>query len=224
MFKKAVLGLVLAILSVQAMAGTTCAVIGDSIMSMVPQGTAAQHALHLVAAERDVVFKNVSSPGASLGSADKTGFNSSRTTSAMDLIGGTWGWYNCVIVQAGTNDYGRNLPWEDAVISLRRILDRVREDGKHAMVLDPIYRDGENTPNDLGNTLNTYRYMMSVVCQQEYGDICHFAPRASTVMGAFNNNYDSTEVAQNKRLHPNAAGHRKLADWIKAEAAAAGYF
>jgi hypothetical protein len=43
-------------------------------------------------------------------------------------------------------------------------------------------------------------------------------------MGAFNNYYDSAEVAANNRVHPNAIGHRKLADWIKLEAAAAGYF
>lgn len=205
-------------------AGQTWIVIGDSIMSDVPQGTSAQHSLHLVAAEKNVMFKSLASPGSSLGHTDKTGFNSDRATAAIDLISGSWGWYNGVLIQAGTNDFGRNVPWEDTVTSMRRILERVRIDGKKALVLDPIYRDGEDTPNALGNVLNTYRYFMWHVCTQEYADVCRFANRTNSVMGTLNNNYDSAEVVQTKRLHPNAIGHRKLADWIKLEAAAAGYF
>lgn len=230
--KKAIAVVLLALASMSANASQVWIVIGDSIMSDVPQGNMAQHSLHLLAAENDIVVRNISSPGSSLGSTDKTGFNSERINSAIDLMSGTWGWYNGVIVQAGTNDFGRGISVTETINSLRRILSRVQADGKKALVLDPIYRDGEGVPNAVNdaicpsgqNTLNCYRFYMSYVCQQEFGSICRFAPRGNTVMGAWNNNYESTEVAQNKRLHPNATGHRKIADWIKAEAAAAGYF
>lgn len=217
MFKRAVFLAVALFISAAANAAQPVIVIADSIGSNIAQGQASQHFLSLVQNERDVLFRVIGSPGSSLGNTDKTGFNSQRTVDAIDLVGGYWGWYTRVIIQAGTNDFGRNVPWEDTVTSLRRILDKVRADGKKASVLDPIYRDGENVPNALGNTLNTYRYFMAIVCQQEYGDICQFVPRSTGGMGTLNNNYDSNEVAQGKRLHPNVTGNRKMADWLKAE-------
>ena len=205
-------------------AGQTWIVIGDSIMSGVAKGTSKQHALNLIAAEKDIYFTNLSSPGSSLGHTDKTGFNSTRTTGAIDLLYGYWARYDGVIIQAGTNDYARAVPVADTMASMRRILDKVTADGKKAIVLDPIYRDGEDLANSTGSVLNAYRYFMWHVCENEYSSRCHFAHRGNTVMGAFNNYYDSSEVAANNRVHPNAIGHRKLADWIKLEAAAAGYF
>lgn len=230
--KKISLILLLSCICSLANASQTWIVIGDSIMSSVAQGTASQHALHLVAAERDVIFKNIASPGASLGSTDTTGFNSSYTDSAISQIGGMYSWYNGVLIQAGTNDFGRNVSVAETISSMRRILTKVQADDRKALVLDPIYRDGENIPNSLneaacgvnGNTLNCYRYFIAYVCEQEFSAICKFAARGDTVMGSLTNNYDSTEVAQNKRLHPNPTGHRKLADWIKAKGAAVGYF
>lgn len=215
--KKVVIAVALTLISACATASQSVIVIVDSIGANIAQGQASQHFLTLVSNERDVLFRVIGSPGSSLGNTDKTGFNSQRTVDAIDLVGGYWGWYGRVIIQAGTNDFGRNVPWEDTVTSLRRILDKVRADGKKASVLDPIYRDGENVPNALGNTLNTYRYFMAIVCQQDYGDICQFVPRSTSGMGTQNNNYDSNEVAQGKRLHPNPAGNRKMADWLKAE-------
>lgn len=217
MVKRAVFLAVALFFSVAANAAQPVIVIADSIGSNIAQGQASQHFLSLVQNERDVLFRVIGSPGSSLGSTDKTGFNSQRVADAIDLISGTYGWYSKLIVQAGTNDFGRSVPLDATVTSLRRILDKVREDGKQAYVLDPIYRDGENVPNAQGHTLNVYRYYSAVVCQQEYGDVCKFVPRSTSGMGSLNNDYDSTEVALGKRLHPNVTGNRKLADWIKAE-------
>lgn len=232
--KNAVLALLLSLFAAHANANMTCILFGDSIGSTVAQGTANQHFLHLLTAERNVFFRSVASPGATLGHSDYTGFNSQRAVEIINQVRGLYGWYGCVIIQAGTNDFGRDDPVSvtKTVESLRRILAKVRADGRKALVMEPIYRDGENTPNSVndalcgatGNTLNCYRYFMGVVCQQEYGDVCHFAKRSNTPMGALNNNYSSVEVMNQERLHPNAVGHRKMADWIKAEAAAAGIF
>lgn len=215
----------LAAVSSQA-ATQTWIVIGDSILSSVPQGTASQMALNLVSNERDVIFKSIASPGAALGIADNTGFNSTSTTATLDHIAGAWLAYNGILIQAGVNDYNRNVTWQAMVDSLRRIMNHARALNKKVLVLDPIWRAGEDVPNGAGNTLNTYRFFMSVVCTQEYADICRFAHRENTVMGtsAGAANYDANEVATGTQLHPNVTGHRKLADWIKAEAAAVGFF
>lgn len=50
------------------------------------------------------------------------------------------------------------------------------------------------------------------------------AAREGSGLDVVSNNYSAAEVAADTRLHPNAAGHRLFANWIKAEAAAAGYF
>lgn len=210
----------------------TWIVIGDSIGSFVAQGTPNQHFLKLVANERNISIRNLSSPGASLGSSDNTGFNSATTINAIAQISGAWGYYSGVIVQAGTNDFKRGISVDKTIEGLRRILAKVRADGRKAVVMDPIYRDGEEISNGLndslcvniGNTLNCYRFYMRTVCESEYADVCRFALRSGSVMGVFNNNYDSSEVSTNTRTHPNATGHRALADWLKAEAAAAGFF
>lgn len=214
----------LALASFTANAGPTWVVIGDSILSSVSGGTSKTNALHLVSTERDVTFRNLASPGAALGQSDYTGFNNTRTIDAMKQIGGAYNFYHGIVIQALTNDFGRSIPWENTVTGLSQIMDYARANGKKVMVLDPIYRDNENTPNGQGDVLNTYRYMAFIVCTQDYGDICHFAHRSNTVLGSQTDYYTPDEVANNRRLHPNVTGHRKLADWIKAEAADAGYF
>lgn len=213
------------LLTANAQASQTWIVIGDSILSAVPQGTASQLALNLVGAERDVIFKSIASPGAALGVTDQTGFNNATTLNAIKQISGYFGAYNGIIVQAGTNDYGRALNWGDTSNSIKAIIARAKADGKKVLVLDPIWRAGEDTANAQGNTLNTYRYFMFLACNDE-PTVCFFAHRENTVMGtsAGAAYYDVNEVATGTQLHPNVTGHRKLADWIKAEAAAAGFF
>lgn len=222
--KRFIVAVSLSLVASLADASQTWIVIGDSIMSDIYATPASASTVHLLQAERDVMIRNISSPGAALGKADASGYNEPGVVDTISRIGGLFGWYNGVIIQAGTNDFGRNVHWGDTVTAMRRILDKIRLDNKRAIVLDPIYRDGETVANALGYNLDTYRYFMFLVCATEYPDVCHFAHRAHTDMGSFNNNYASSEVASGMRLHPNAAGHRKLANWIKAEAATAGFF
>lgn len=212
-------------MNIPATTTKTWVVIGDSILSSVPQGTAAQLALHLVSAERNVIFKNISSPAAALGITDNSGFNSANTTATLNQIAGYFAAVDGILVQAGTNDFSRNVLWEDTVASLRRILNWAKALNKKVLVLDPIWRADENVPNGANYSLNTYRFFMATVTA-EYPGIAFFAHRENTPMGTSVSaaNYDATEVATNKQLHPNVAGHRQLADWIKAEAATAGFF
>jgi lysophospholipase L1-like esterase len=214
-----------ALFATGARASQTWIVIGDSILSSVPQGTASQMALNLVGNERDVIFKSIASPVASLASNDNSGFNSVNTINTLAQIGGVSSAYNGILIQAGTNDFGRSLSPGEGANALRRVMEHARALKKKILMLDPIWRADENKANSAGDVLNAYRLSMFNVCQ-EYKDICYFAHREHTVLGASAGAayYDETEIAAGKQLHPNAIGHRKLADWIEAEAAAAGFF
>lgn len=205
------------------MPAKTCVVIGDSNLSGVPNGTATQFALHLVAAERNVIFKNISSPGASLGSTDFTGFNSPEVVATLNRIGGSFLAFDCALIALGVNDFNRALNWGDTYNGLERIIKRLKAMGKKALVLDPIWCGYENTPNSAGFTLNQYRFFIAHLCVNVYPADTHFAHRENTVLGTSAGAAYFVEPAPNQ-LHLNAAGHRKLADWIKAEALAAGYF
>jgi hypothetical protein len=213
-------------LSMPAHASKAVVVIGDSIMSQnVPQGVAKQHALAIVTQERDVTFKNLSSPGTSLGNNDKTGFLPATTVSTLNQLGGYYGAVDSIIIQAGTNDFTRNVPWADSYNSTVQILNWAQANGKKVLVLDMIWRAGEDTPNALGNTLNTYRYFQLVACNA-YPTTCYFGHRENSILGtsAGAANYDATEVATGTQVHPNVAGHRILATWLELEAAAFGLF
>lgn len=203
-----------------AKASQTWIVVHDSIGSGVSQGTSSQLAYHLVAEERDIVFKNISSPGSSLGHTDRTGYNSARTNNAIDLIRGAWNFYDGVIIAAGTNDYTRWVQPDDTVAGLRRILNKVRADGKKALVIPILWRANEDVPNGAGFTVTSYRYVIALTCINEYPDVCYHAGLNNsplmTSAGAATD-YDATETAQGKQLHLNASGHRKLADYIKLE-------
>lgn len=202
----------------------TWIVIGDSIMSFVADGVSRQHALTLVQNERDVIFKNIGSPGATMGATDGTGFNSDQVLDTINRISGFFGSWDGVIVQAGTNDHAAGKSLDDVSNSLRRILGHVRAKGKKALVLDLIWRAGENDQNSTGNNLHMYRLCMAIVAKYEFPDCCTFISRTGTPLDVQSDNYAAAEVAAGKQLHPNATGHRIMADWIKTAAATAGYF
>lgn len=221
-----VLALIFAVLAPSlATATQSWLYIGDSIASRVPQGTASQLAMNLVGAERDVIFKSIASPGAVLGRTDYAGFNNATTLAIIDQVKGVNNGLNGIIVQPGTNDFYTSISPADTYASLKNIIAKAKALSLKVLVLEPIWRADEVTPNARNLTLNTYRYYMATACNEEPGT-CRFASRFNTMMGtnAGAPYYDSTEVANNAQIHPNAIGQRAIADWIKAEAAAAGFF
>lgn len=195
------------------------AVCGDSIMTTVADGTSSQHCLQLVSAEKDIVFRNLSGSGHALGATGNTGFNSIWTTDSFDHLAGMFGQLDGIIVQACTNDFGRNINWGDTVNSFRAICAWARAHGKKVLCLDAIWRAGEDVANSQGNTLNTYRYFLHYVADNEYADVCRYTDRLTYVMGtsaAGPTHYSAAETATGTQLHPNALGHRAIADHIKA--------
>lgn len=216
----------LLVFAVQANATVTWILLGDSIMSDVPGGTASQLSINLVSNERDVIFKSIASPGIGIGQSDPHGYNSPNIDDTLTRIGGFYSAYHGIMIQAGTNDYSMNMPWQNTYGSLVRIMTHARTYNKKVMVLDPIWRNGEDKKNTLGYDLSTYRYIMKAVCENDFQDVCKFAKRENTFMGtsAALNYYKAEEVANGTQLHPNATGHRYIADWIKAEGAAFGFF
>jgi len=206
------------------MASKTVVVIGDSLMSGVAGGVAASHALHLIASERDVFFKNLSVPVQALGAVGGSGFNNSYMTDQLDNLNGFYGAaFTTIILQACTNDHGRNINWGDTYNAAVRILDYARAKAKKVLVLDAIWKESELTPNASGWDLNTYRFFIAHAASL-YPDVAHFAHRENTVVGtAAGMSYFDASEAPN-RTHLTTAGQRKYADWIKAEAAAAGFF
>lgn len=222
----AVATIFLALLSGATHAGPkTYIVIGDSIMAAVADGTSSDLALQLISNERNVTFRNLSSAGAAMGVTDHTGFNNKSTIDTLSKIGGYYSAYDGIIIQTGTNDFGRDVPWENMVTGMYRVLDHAKALGKKVLILDPIWRFNENTPNGLNYTLNTYRYISFLACAQ-YQGTCFYAHREHSVMGtsAGAAHYGADEVAGGFQVHPNKQGHRYLADWIKAEAATFGLF
>lgn len=206
------------------MAHKYCVVLGDSIMCTVSGGVANQHALSLIQNEKDVFIKNMSTGGNALGAANPAGYNNSYMTSVLDNMGGFMAiGVDVIIVQAGTNDHGLNINWGDTYNSLVRILTWARSKGKKVLVLDPIWKENEDTPNASGFTLNTYRYFMAYATSQ-FTDCAWFAHRENTILGtsAGASYFEPTEAPN--RTHLTAAGQRKYADWIKVEAASAGFF
>ena len=100
----------LLVFAVQANATVTWILLGDSIMSDVPGGTASQLSINLVSNERDVIFKSIASPGIGIGQSDPHGYNSPNIDDTLTRIGGFYSAYHGIMIQAGTNDYSMNMP------------------------------------------------------------------------------------------------------------------
>lgn len=212
--------------SVSAMASEaqkTYVVIGDSIMSLVGDGQSKDHALTLVASERDVMFKNISSPGASLGGVPPFGFNSALVTSELTSLLGVLDYFDGIIVQAGVNDFSGNMPWSTNAESLNRILDYARAHNKKVLMLDLLWMWNEANPNSTGWILLNYRIARSMVCAS-YPDVCVFAPRPAEFDRPSTTLFAAADVDAGKQLHPNVIGHRIYANWLASVAASAGLF
>lgn len=202
---------------------------GDSIMSSVSpsavggsNGAAYALASHLVQEECNVIIKNLSSPGHSIGGPQHSFANG---VDLMREFGGMFSAYDGVILQAGTNDFGRGIPIADTLAALTAILQEAQLGGKKVLVMDALWRWNEATPNSQGYTLGAYRWNVAITCNQ-YPGVGYFCTRTGTV---FDNSsasplYAANEVASGHELHLNAAGHRAYADWLKSKAAAFGLF
>lgn len=223
--KSIIIGALLsALVSLPVHAATTCVLIGDSIMSGVspsviggPNGRAVELAASVITTRRQVIIKNISSPGNALGPSDYSGFGNVIPT--LQMIGGTFSAFNCIIVQAGTNDFGRNININDTTNSLRRIANFAKNNNKKLIVVDPIWRRNEATKNTQGNPLSTYRFYMAIVCQ-EFPTTCTWVPRGPTFDSASASKYyDANERAAGTELHLNAAGQAAWADIVIRKAA-----
>jgi hypothetical protein len=203
----------------------TWIVVGDSIMSKTGDGQAKDFVLHLITQERNVLFRNISSPGASLGGKDYTGFNNPSTIATFDEICGALSYCDGILIQAGANDFQASIDVTETEASIRRILAYVRSHGKKAIVTDIIWFAKENQPNALGYPVAKYREVRAASCIVAYSDVCVFASRSETPLGSPSTTlFASAEVMLGRQVHPNIAGHRALADWIEIVAASAELF
>lgn len=226
--------LLIFVVSSQAFAMKTCILMGDSIMSAVSpstiggtSGTSKQLAASLLMNERNVSIRNISSPGIAIGINDNTGFGpKKKIDDTLGTIGGAWSAYDCIIIQAGTNDFGRNVKWESTVTNLRYVLAHAKAMKKKVLIMEPIWRRNQDVKNAVGNTLDTYRYFMYLVCMQEYANTCYYESRSSSALAdaKASKYFDANEVKTKGELHLNAAGHRAWADWVKLAASKYGIF
>lgn len=226
--------LMIFVLSSQAFAMKTCILMGDSIMSSVapstiggPVGRSNQLAASLLMNQRNVSIRNISSPSIAIGINDYSGFGpKQKINDTLGTIGGAWSAYDCIIIQAGTNDFGRSVKWEDTVTNLRIVLTHAKAMKKKVLVMEPIWRRNQNVKNAVGNTLDTYRFFMYLVCMQEYANTCYYESRSSSALAdaKASKYFDANEVKAKSELHLNAAGHRVWAEWVKLAASKYGIF
>lgn len=227
--KKIIAAVLLYSFAMMASAAQTYILFGDSIMSEVfpstvggPNGKAIELTANRVMLQADVNVRNLSSPGKRLGGAQ---FSFTDAVTLMRSVGGVFNYYNGVIVQAGTNDFENSVPKAESVNSLIAIITEARRLNKKVMVMDPIWRRDEGTPNSIGLTLAAYRWDMAIACGMN-ADVCHWVSRTGTVFDTDSASplYNANEVAKSKELHLNAEGHRRYADWMLLKAAEFGLF
>lgn len=188
-------------------------IIGDSISSYVPTGQGKHLCWSLITQERDVIFKNLSQPGAQLG---HTGYyNGPGFIDTLNRLSG-WGAINTngLIVQAGINDYNFGTSWTDYVDSLNQLISWTAQQNKPLMLLDILWSGSESLPNQAGKTLadyRTHRYFMGL--NHPHVKFCGRPPA-----------FDQLNPPLYDDGHPNIAGHRELANWIETEATTHGFF
>jgi lysophospholipase L1-like esterase len=205
---------------------TTCILLGDSIDSYAVDGRSSDLAAHLIEAERNVVIRNLSSPGASLGGTGPYGFNSPNVVETLDRLCGFFRYCDCVIIAAGSNDFGTSsVTWANVEQSVTRILDWAQERRRKVLMLDLIWRATyENeTPNHMGMRWAQFRTARGALCTAR-ARICTFAPRPQAFNVATPSLFAAEEQQSGGLTHLNAAGHRVRATWIEEAADGAGVF
>lgn len=202
-----------------AHAAPTYILFGDSIMSEVypstlngPNGKAIELTATRVSLQADVIIRNLSSPGNSLGGST---FSFKNASSLMGQIGGAFSYYNGTIVQALTNDFGRSIPIVETTQALDSILKTSARLKRPVIMMDAIWRRNETIPNKLGLVLEDYRDAVRTKCAA-YPGVCFFISRKGTPFdsAAGYKLYNANEVENGKELHLNAEGHRRYADWL----------
>jgi lysophospholipase L1-like esterase len=205
---------------------TTCILLGDSIDSYAVDGRASDIAAHLIEAERNVVIRNLSSPGASLGGGDPYGFNSPNVVETLDRLCGFFRYCDCVIIAAGSNDFGTaSVSWAGVEQSVTRILDWAQERRRKVLMLDLIWRANyENgAQNHMGLTWAQFRAARGALCA-ERARVCTFTPRPQAFNVATPSLFGADEQQSGGLTHLNAAGHRIRATWIEEAADSAALF
>jgi lysophospholipase L1-like esterase len=215
----------MALLAFNAQAAV-CVLVGDSIAAGSGLSNGQARFSHILQVETNVEIRDLSSPGAALGAKDFSGFYRPDFVTQLNSIAGYFQYVNCIIVQAGTNDFGRSLPWQDSSNSLGEMLKWARANNKKVLLLLPTWRANEGVPNKLGYTLDTYRYLLAITCVHYYNDVCTFAHPQDSGIGAATRQkyYQKNEVSTGTELHLNEAGHRAMATWIKKSASKANIF
>lgn len=120
---------------------------------------------------------------------------------------------SCVIF-GGTNDYGKNIPLAMFRTAVQNTLDYALQKTNNILVITPLKRYYNNIPytqvNSAGYTLSEYSAVIKEECEA----------RAIGYVDGFNISLDPTNALNNSRLfadglHPNEAGHERIAGAIR---------
>lgn len=116
-----------------------------------------------------------------------------------------------IVIFAGTNDWGNNV----SVTNLRSGIESALEycitnyTNIPVLVMTPVHRGGDTTPNTQGKTLREYNDIIIEECEKygvPYVDMM-------TMSGLYPDNANSREAfyGDSIGLHPNADGHKRIA-------------
>jgi lysophospholipase L1-like esterase len=121
-----------------------------------------------------------------------------------------------VVVFGGTNDYGTSVPMGDPTdttdTSFYGSMDVLCKGliakylGKRIVFITPIPRNGENTPNSAGKTLQDYRDAIVDVAQNRYG--LAIIDGRNLGISTADSTYKATYIVDG--LHPTQLGHDQL--------------
>ena len=200
-------------------------VIGDSIISNPTDGVATDLPFMLIGQEREIEFRSLASPGATLGTYGEYGFNGAWVETVLDQICGAYLYCDGVIIQAGLNDFNGSIPWSEHRDAMRRILDWAQRRGKRVLVLDLIWSTPAETRgvNNVGLSFRDFREARQNECRAR-AEVCTFAPRPPEFDRPNPQMFRASEVETGLLTHLNPTGRRVFASWIKDAAGEAGLF